>query len=83
MAEVYAGFPAQTDDQIGRLLAYLEETDQLDNTLIVLVSDSGASGEGGPNVSVNENKPFHGVPDDVEANMALLDDLGSTKTYNH
>jgi arylsulfatase len=49
MAEVYAGFLAHTDHQIGRLLNYLEETDQLDNTLIVLVSDNGASGEGGPN----------------------------------
>ena len=83
MAEVYAGFLAHIDDQIGRLLAYLEETDQLENTLIVLVSDNGASGEGGPNGSVNENKFFNGVPDDVEANLALLDDLGSPKTYNH
>jgi len=83
MAEVYAGFLAHTDNQIGRLLDYLEETDQLENTLIVLVSDNGASGEGGPNGSVNENKFFNGVPDDIEANLALLDDLGSEKTYNH
>ena len=83
MAEVYAGFLAHADHQIGRLLDYLEETDQLENTLIVLVSDNGASGEGGPNGSVNENKFFNGVPDDVEANLALLDDLGSPKTYNH
>ena len=83
MAEVYAGFLAHADDQIGRLVTYLEATEQLDNTLIVLVSDNGASGEGGPNGSVNENKFFNGVPDDVEANLALLDDLGSPKTYNH
>ena len=83
MAEVYAGFLAHTDHQIGRLLSYLEETEQLENTLIVLVSDNGASGEGGPNGSVNENKFFNGVPDDIEANLALLDDLGSDKTYNH
>ena len=49
----------------------------------MLVSDNGASGEGGPNGSVNENKFFNGVPDDIEANLALLDDLGSPKTYNH
>ena len=67
MAEVYAGFLAHADDQIGRLLDYLEATEQLENTLIVLVSDNGASGEGGPNGSVNENKFFNGVPDDVEA----------------
>ena len=83
MAEVYAGFLAHTDDQIGRLLAYLEETEQLENTMIVLVSDNGASGEGGPNGSLNENKFFNGVPDDIETNLAMIDDLGSPKTYNH
>ena len=56
MAEVYAGFLSHADHQIGRLLDYLEESGQLDNTIIVLVSDNGASGEGGPNGSVNENK---------------------------
>ncbi len=49
MAEVYAGFLSHCDDQIGRLLAYLEEIEQLDNTIFVVVSDNGASGEGGPN----------------------------------
>ncbi|HEY1387153.1 MAG TPA: arylsulfatase [Ktedonobacterales bacterium] len=83
MAEVYAGFLAHADYHIGRLLSYLEETDQLENTLIVLVSDNGASGEGGPNGSVNENKLFNGIPDDIQANLAMLDDLGSEKTYNH
>ena len=83
MAEVYAGFLAHADHQIGRLLEYLEETEQLENTLIVLVSDNGASGEGGPNGSVNENKFFNGVADDIEGNLAMLDDLGGPKTYNH
>src|SRR5256884_3968373 len=71
MAEVYAGFLAHADDQIGRLLAYLEETDQLENTMIVLVSDNGASGEGGPNGSLNENKFINGVPDDIETNLKM------------
>jgi arylsulfatase len=83
MAEVYAGFLAHTDDQIGRVLAYLEETEQLDNTMVVLVSDNGASGEGGPNGSVNENKLFNGVPDDIKANLAQIDALGGPDTYNH
>ena len=83
MAEVYAGFLAHADDQIGRLLAYLEETEQLENTMIVLVSDNGASGEGGPNGSLNENKFINGIPDDIETNLAMIDELGSPKTYNH
>ena len=56
MAEVYAGFVSHADHQLGRMLDYLEESGQLENTLIVLVSDNGASGEGGPTGSVNENK---------------------------
>jgi arylsulfatase A-like enzyme len=58
MAEVYAGFLGHIDNEIGRLLDHLEESGELDDTLIVLVSDNGASGEGGPNGSVNENKIF-------------------------
>ena len=83
MAEVYAGFLSHADHQIGRLLDHLEEIGELDNTLIVLVSDNGASGEGGPNGSVNENKLFNGMPDTIEEALPFLDDLGSPRTYNH
>ena len=83
MAEVYAGFLSHGDAQIGRLLDYLEEKGQLDNTIVVVVSDNGASGEGGPNGSVNENKFFNGVPDTMEENLAQIDELGGTRTYNH
>ena len=84
MAEVYAGFLSHADHEIGRLLDYLEESGQLDNTLIVLVSDNGASGEGGPNGSVNENKLFQRHPgQDRGGNLQFLDVLGSPRTYNH
>jgi arylsulfatase A-like enzyme len=83
MAEVYAGFLAHADHHIGRLLDYLEESHLLDNTLVILVSDNGASGEGGPNGSVNENKIANGIADDIAANLAMIDELGGPKTYNH
>jgi len=83
MAEVYAGFLAHADHHIGCLLDYLEATDQLENTLILLVSDNGASGEGGPTGSVNEMKFANGVADDLAENLAKIDDLGSPTTYNH
>ncbi len=83
MAEVYAGFLGHADHEIGRVLDYLEQNELLENTLVVVVSDNGASGEGGPNGSVNEMKIANGVPDDLAANLAQIDDLGSTKTYNH
>ena len=48
MMEVYAGFLSHTDQQLGRILDFLRETGQFDNTLIMVVSDNGASAEGGP-----------------------------------
>jgi arylsulfatase A-like enzyme len=83
MAEVYAGFLAHADHHIGRLLDYLEESGQRENTMIIVVSDNGASGEGGPEGSVNEMKFANGIPDDMAANLAMVDELGGTKTYNH
>jgi arylsulfatase len=83
MAEVYAGFLSHADHHIGRLLDYLEESGQLDNTLVMVVSDNGASGEGGPNGSVNEMMFMNGMPDDLEQNLAMLEELGGPKTYNH
>jgi arylsulfatase A-like enzyme len=83
MAEVYAAFSEYTDVQIGRVIDYLEESGQLDNTLILYCADNGASGEGSPNGSVNENRFFNGYPDDIESNLAAIDKLGSPDTYNH
>ncbi|HET7739806.1 MAG TPA: arylsulfatase [Mycobacterium sp.] len=83
MAEVFAGFLSYTDAQIGRILDYLEESGQLDNTIIVVISDNGASGEGGPNGSVNENKFFNGYIDTVAESMRFYDQLGGPETYNH
>jgi arylsulfatase A-like enzyme len=83
MAEVYAGFLAHADHQIGRLLDYLEETGERENTLVVVVSDNGASGEGGPNGSVNEMKFANGLPDEIADNLRMLDELGGPTTYNH
>ncbi|MCX0270882.1 sulfatase-like hydrolase/transferase [Nocardia zapadnayensis] len=82
-AEVFAGYLSYTDDQIGRLLDYLDESGQLDNTIIVVLSDNGASGEGGPNGSANEMKFFNGYIDTTDDSLSRLDELGSPTTYNH
>jgi arylsulfatase len=31
---------------------------------------------------LNENRFFNSFPDDIEANLAMLDKLGSADTYN-
>src|SRR5262245_32517625 len=83
MMEVFAGYLEHTDHHIGRLIDYLAATGELHNTLIMLISDNGASSEGGPTGSTNENKFFNNVPDDLKENLAALDDLGGPKYFNH
>ena len=83
MAEVFAGFVSYTDDQLGRVIDYLDASGELDNTIIVVTSDNGASGEGGPNGSFNEWRFFNGVPDTTEATLSHIDDLGTPRAYNH
>ncbi|WP_022889394.1 arylsulfatase [Agromyces italicus] len=83
MAEVYAGYSEYTDAQVGRIIDYLEASGQLENTIVIYAADNGASGEGSPNGSVNENKFFNGYPDTIEENLKYLDVLGTPDTYNH
>jgi arylsulfatase len=83
MMEVFAGFLEHTDHHIGRLLDFLADIGELDNTLIMVLSDNGASAEGGPSGSVNENKFFNFVPDSLEQNLAAIDDIGGPKYFNH
>ncbi|HWO14802.1 MAG TPA: sulfatase-like hydrolase/transferase, partial [Polyangiaceae bacterium] len=83
LAEVYAGFSEYTDAQVGRLIDYLEQSGQLENTVIFYGADNGASGEGSPSGSVNENKFFNGYPDELSENAKYLDKLGSADTYEH
>jgi arylsulfatase A-like enzyme len=83
MMEVFAGFLEHTDHYYGELFEFLKEMDEWENTLIMFVSDNGASAEGGPSGSVNETKFFNNVPDDLQQNLAAIDDIGGPKYFNH
>jgi arylsulfatase len=83
MMEVYAGFLEFTDYHFGRILDTLEQIGELDNTLIMVISDNGASAEGGPFGSVNEMFFFNNVPESLEDNLAKIDELGGPRSYNH
>jgi len=83
LAEVYAGFSEYTDAQVGRIIDYLEESGQLENTVVIYAVDNGASGEGSPNGTVNENKLFNSYPDEMSENLKLIEKLGGPDTYEH
>ena len=79
--EVYAGFMEHTDHHIGRVIAFLERLGELDNTLILLASDNGASAEGGEHGSFNECLFPNRVEASVADNLQHLDDWGGIKSY--
>lgn len=83
MMEVFAGFLEHTDFHIGRLLDFLGKVGELDNTIIMVLSDNGASAEGGPTGSVNGNLFFNNVPESLETNLAAIDEIGGPTTFNH
>jgi arylsulfatase A-like enzyme len=83
MMEVFAGFLSHTDHHIGRLLDFLKETGEFDNTLIMVVSDNGASAEGGPGGTTNELQFFNNAPETLEESLAKIDELGGPATFNH
>jgi arylsulfatase A-like enzyme len=83
MMEVFAGFLEHTDHHIGRLLDFLKNLGEFEDTLIMVLSDNGASSEGGPTGSVNENLFFNNVPESIEENLQKIDELGGPDTFNH
>ena len=83
MMEVFAGFMEHTDFHMGRLFDFLKSIGEFDNTLIMLISDNGASSEGGPTGSVNENLFFNNVKEDLQTNLEHIDELGDPTTFNH
>ncbi|HEX7124233.1 MAG TPA: arylsulfatase [Thermodesulfobacteriota bacterium] len=84
MAEVYAGFLSHADHQIGRLVDFLREAGDLDNTLIfVFIGDNGSSGEGTLDGLFNEMSLAANAPETLEFKLQRIDRLGLPGSYNH
>ena len=83
MMEVYAGFMTHTDAQVGRVLAHIDALGETENTVVVVMSDNGASAEGGPRGSFNEMYFFNFEPESLEENLARIDQLGGPDAHNH
>ena len=83
LQEAFAAQLDHTDAQIGRLVAFLEELDQLDDTLLIVMSDNGASQEGGPTGVFDEMRWFNGMVEDVDAAVKRLDDIGGPESHSN
>ena len=81
--EVFGGFLTHTDAQIGRVIDHLEAIGVLDNTIVLVISDNGASAEGGLLGTFNEHRFTQQLPETIEENLAHIDELGGVRSYNH
>jgi arylsulfatase len=81
--ECFAGFLSHADEQIGRVLDFLAQTGDLDNTLVVLLSDNGASAEGGKVGSINDVRLWNGMVAGPKELRARVDELGTPSAHNN
>jgi arylsulfatase len=81
--EVFAGQMEHVDFQIGRILETLERIGELDDTLIFVTADNGASGEGGLAGTFNETYVLNGLQTDFDSNWRNYPDWGRENTYPH
>ena len=84
-AEVYAGYTAYTDSEIGRVIQNVEDMGKLDNTLIIyIVGDNGTSPEGTLSGTYNQLTAYNGIMNIPEPlQMLHYEDWGSENTYPH
>ncbi|MCW3119087.1 MAG: sulfatase [Chitinophagaceae bacterium] len=78
--EVYAGYLTYTDYEVSRVINYLKEINQLENTLVfVIIGDNGASKEGTYNGVINKTTLAKTPPEDeaIKSNLAAIDAIGT------
>ena len=83
LAGAYAAMLEHTDQQLARLMNFLHAAQLTENTLVLLLSDYGASQEGGPNGFVNAMGPFNGQPESMQTKLARWDDIGGPDTHSN
>ncbi len=83
LQEAFAAFLDHTDDQIGRLVDSLREMGQLDNTIITVLGDNGASQEGGPFGVLHEMKFFNGILETPDEAVKHLDEIGGPHSHSN
>jgi len=81
--ECFAGFLSYTDDQIGRVFSFLEEIGDLDNTVVVVVSDNGASSEGGSEGSINDIRLSNFDPASRREMYSRIEEIGGPLSHNN
>ncbi|MDO8972883.1 arylsulfatase [Reyranella sp.] len=79
----YAAMLDHADQHIGRLMAFLESAGQLDDTMVIVMSDNGASQEGGPFGMINAMGPYNLRRESLEEKIARIEDIGGPDTHSN
>lgn len=83
LQSAYAGMLDHADQHLARLVAFLETAGVRDNTLIVVLSDNGASQEGGPLGFVNAMGPYNFRPEPMPEKLQRIDDIGGPNSHSN
>ncbi len=83
LQEAFAAFLDHTDTQIGRLVDGLRRLGRLDNTILMVLADNGASQEGGPYGVMHEMKFFNGILETPEQAVERIDDIGGPNSHTN
>ena len=81
--EAFAAYLSHTDAELGRLLDRLAAMGELDDTLVIVLSDNGASSEGGPVGSLNDVRAWNVLPQSVDEAAERLDEIGGPRIHNN
>ena len=83
LQEAFAAFLDHTDAQIGRLLEGLARLGRLDNTVLIVLADNGASQEGGPYGVMHEMKFFNGIMETPDEAIEHIDEIGGPHSHTN
>jgi arylsulfatase len=83
LQEAYAAFVEHTDAALGRLFEFLKQTNQWDDTLLMVTSDNGAALEGGRLGAFSRIRFFNGIDEDLEQALGAIDDIGGPRADSH
>ncbi|MFV0317186.1 MAG: arylsulfatase [Microthrixaceae bacterium] len=81
--EAFAAFLSHADHEVGRLVDHLGALGELDDTIVVVLSDNGASSEGGPVGSLNDVRVWNALPRTVEEADERLEEIGGPRIHNN
>ena len=83
LQSAYAAMLDHADQHLARLVGFLERIGTLDNTIVLVMSDNGASQEGGPRGLVNAMGPFNLRAEPMDEKLRRIDDIGGPDTHSN